>query len=127
MFDREKELLVIPISLYEINAADYQGEVPANAYGELTFQGAYVLSLNLKDGFGLKGKISHLTDEEMAKFGQERYYYPNYGSEIKRSLFIDNILYTISSKYVKANSLDNLQEITKLKLPFEENIYPILY
>ena len=127
LFDREKELLVIPISLNEVNAADYPNGIPANAYGELTFQGAYVLSLNLEDGFELKGKITHLTDEEMAKFGQERYYYPNYGSEITRSLYIDNVLYTISSKYVKANSLDNLQEITKLKLPFEENIYPILY
>ncbi len=127
LFNKEKELLVIPISLNEVNAADYPNGIPANAYGELTFQGAYVLSLNLEDGFELKGKITHLTDEELAKFGKERYYYPSYGSEITRSLFIDNVLYTISSKYIKANSLDNLQELNKLKLPFEENIYSILY
>ena len=33
----------------------------------------------------------------------------------------------ISSKMIKLNSLDNLDEINKVDLPYEEEVYPALY
>ncbi|MCJ7816422.1 MAG: beta-propeller domain-containing protein, partial [Candidatus Aenigmarchaeota archaeon] len=56
LFNREKNLLVIPIQLAEINEAQYPGGVPENAYGDYTFQGAYVFNLDLENGFQLKGR-----------------------------------------------------------------------
>ena len=125
LFDREKELLVIPISLHEINKEQYQGEIPATAYGELTFEGAYVLSLNLEDGFALKGRISHKDSEETSD-EKLPYWYGQYGPQIRRSLYIENVLYTLSERAVKANSLDDLNEIRMIKLPVAEQIaYPL--
>ncbi len=107
LFDKEKELLVIPISI------NMQVEYP-----QPTFEGAYVFSLNLDKGFELKGKISHSLYPGI----EDRYYY-NYNSKIRRSLYINNVLYTVSGKEVKANDLSDLKEIKEIKLPYQE-VYP---
>ena len=117
LFDKEKELLVIPVTLYE----------KTDEYEEFRFDGAYVFSLNLDEGFKLKGKITHLSDEDLAKVSGERYYYPDYNKIVRRSLYIDNALYTISNKFLKINDLSNLNEINTIKLPFKEDNYAILY
>ncbi len=122
LFDYKKEILVIPISLHEIDENKYPENkypngVPATAYGELVYEGVYVLNVNLKDGFSLKGRVTHLSDEELNKIlGKERYYYPYYGTKIRRSLYIDNFLYTISMNKIKANDLTNLNDINKVIL-----------
>jgi len=99
LFDREKELMVLPITLAEI-----QGEKTRdNQHGDITFQGAYVYNINLDDGFELKGRITHYGETEVAdKSGH--YWYGN--RNIRRSLYMDNTLYTISNEAVKANDLD---------------------
>ena len=117
LFDKEKELLVIPVTLYE----------KSDEYEKFKFDGAYVFSLNLNEGFDLKGKITHLNDDDFEKISGESYYYPDYNKIARRSLFIDNVLYTISNKFVKANDLDNLNEINTIKLPFKEENYNIIY
>ena len=127
LFDKEKELLVIPISLHEIDESKYPNGVQDSTYGELVYEGAYVLSLNLEDGFKLKGRVTHLSNEELSNLGGERYYYPDYQSKIRRSLYMDNVLYTVSSKFVKANDLNDLQEIKTIELPFKQEDYPIIY
>ncbi len=114
LFDKEKELLVIPIQLAEINEGQYDGRVSANAYGDFVFQGAYVFNVNLEEGFKLKGRITHQEDEESYK--KSGYYYYGGGTEVKRSLYIGDALYTISDNMVKANSLDDLEEIETVKL-----------
>ena len=127
LFDKEKELLVIPISLHEIDESKYPNGVQDSTYGELVYEGAYVLSLNLEDGFKLKGRVTHLSNEELSNLGGERYYYPDYQSKIRRSLYMDDVLYTVSSKFVKANDLNDLQEIKTIELPFKQEDYPIIY
>ncbi|MBL7206816.1 MAG: beta-propeller domain-containing protein [Candidatus Aenigmarchaeota archaeon] len=87
LFSKDKNLLVIPISIYNYETRE-------------NFQGAYVFELTL-NGFGLKGKIDHEGD---------------WNSAIRRSLYMDNVLYTISNKMIMANSLADLQEINKLEL-----------
>ncbi|GBE20578.1 beta propeller domain protein [archaeon BMS3Abin17] len=115
LFDREKELLVIPIELYEIENKTYGSQ-----YGEYTFQGAYVYNINLEDGFDLIERITHVTEEDELKRG----YAYDYGTRIRRSLYMDNILYTISQKIIKANDLDDdLDEINSVELPSTNNGY----
>jgi uncharacterized secreted protein with C-terminal beta-propeller domain len=115
LFDKEKELLIIPVNLYEISdeIKEQYDNYTGSMYGEFTFQGAYVYHLNINDGFEFKGRITHLDDEDILKSG----YYGYWGSSvITRSLFIDNILYTISEDMIKMNNLNTLNEITSLEL-----------
>jgi uncharacterized secreted protein with C-terminal beta-propeller domain len=116
LFDREKELLVIPVSLYEISdeIKDQYDEKPPNTYGEFTYQGAYIYNLNL-DGFEYKGRVTHMTEEE--KNNSEYWWYWYYSnSYITRSLYIGNVLYTISNTMVKMNNLEDLTEIKSIDL-----------
>ena len=116
LFDREKELLVIPVSLYEINEETkekYDNE-PVVSYGEFTYQGAYVYKLNL-NGFEYMGRITHMSEEEK-QVSETWWYWYDSSSYIKRSLYISNILYTISDKMVKMNNLYDLSEVNSIDL-----------
>lgn len=112
LFDLEKNLLVIPVNLYEISEEDKQGEYTGSQYGEFTYQGAYVYDLTIENGFDLKGRITHLSDEDMKKSG----FYPDYQKSISRSLYIGDYLYTISNTIVKINDLDQLDEKMMISL-----------
>jgi uncharacterized secreted protein with C-terminal beta-propeller domain len=121
LFDKDKNLLVIPILLAEIDESDYPDGVPDNAYGDFVYQGAYVFSLSIEDGFALKGRVTHAT-EGFLKSG----YYFYSPLSVKRSLYMDDVLYTISDGMIKMNSLENLEEINSLDLPFNDYYgYPI--
>ncbi|MBA7502638.1 hypothetical protein ES706_01231 [subsurface metagenome] len=114
LFSRSKNLLVLPILLAEINEESYPGEIPPDAYGEYVWQGAYVFDISLDDGFVLKGRITHFNnDDHINEWG--RYYYP-YDYSVQRSLYIDNVLYTISGRSVKMNNLEDLSEINEIEL-----------
>ncbi len=120
LFDKEKNLLVLPVSLAEINETYYEnmynGKVPDWAYGNTVWVGAYVFNIDLTNGIELKGRITH-TNETSSNFY-------DYSSQIKRSLYIDNVLYTISSKMIKMNDLGNLDETNSIDLPYEQAVYP---
>ncbi len=119
LFSKDKELLVLPITLVEFKKPQQsQWE-----YGEYTFQGVYVFKLTKESGFELKGRISHTDQDEIDKLGNYGYF----SNPVRRSLYIDNVLYTISDGIVKANKLDNLEIITLLKLPKPKDFYPIVY
>ena len=62
-------------------------------YGEFTFQGAYVYNIDTEDGFVLKGRITHISDEEYKKAGS---YYYNPERFVERILYIGDTLYTLS-------------------------------
>ncbi len=121
LYDHEKNLLVIPVLLAEINEEQWGDEIPDNAYGDYVFQGAYVYDLTVEDGFDLKGTVTHIDDEDA--FDKYGYYYYDYGYAIKRSLYIDDVLYTVSDNRVQGNSLDGLDEIASIGLPDGEKIY----
>ena len=125
LFDKEKNLLVIPVSVSEIDAEKYPNGVPANTYGDHVFQGAYVFTLTKEKGFELKGKITHLEDKSALE--KDGYYWGNYGTDVKRSMYIDYVLYTLSDKYLQMNDLQNPDtQINKIQLPFEERFYGYL-
>ncbi len=108
LFRKSKNLLVIPILLAEINEEQYYGP---STYGEYTWQGAYVFNISLTNGLVLKGGITHLEDN--VRLGWDWDYSSN---SIKRSLYIDNVLYTISDGMVKMNDLTDLSEINSIEL-----------
>jgi uncharacterized secreted protein with C-terminal beta-propeller domain len=107
LFDRSKALLVIPVLVAEIDESQYPGGVTPDAYGQPVWQGAYVFSISL-DGFVLKGRVTHLESGENVQ---------NNLHWVKRSLYIENVLYTVSDKKIKMNSLENLAPINEIKLP----------
>ncbi|MBN2203027.1 MAG: beta-propeller domain-containing protein [Candidatus Aenigmarchaeota archaeon] len=106
LFDREKNLLVLPVRVYENNYED-------------TFQGAYVLNVDLTDGITLRGTVTH-TNQTVKE--DEKWYY-DWNSEIRRSLYIDNVLYTASNKMIKANNLYTLDEISEIELSYQDYYY----
>ena len=112
LFSKERNLLVIPVLEAKLDKSKYAGDVPSYAYGDYVFQGAYVFNVTPEGGFVLKGRITHATDEEMMKAGE--YYWSN--SNVKRALYMDDYLYTVSDQYVKANSLSSLAQISSVQV-----------
>jgi hypothetical protein len=82
-------------------------------YGTFKSQGAFVYKINLQDGFEFKGQITHLNESELSG---DYYWCWDSSSHVSRTLFIDDILYTISDNFVKMNSLDDLSEINSIFL-----------
>ncbi|OGS42348.1 MAG: hypothetical protein A3K67_05905 [Euryarchaeota archaeon RBG_16_62_10] len=93
LFDREKELLVIPASSY-----GYDEENWTSWYTS----GAYVFSVSVADGISLRGIVEHQA--------AETYWY----DAVQRSLYIGDYLYTVSYYSVKASSLEDLSEVASL-------------
>jgi len=110
LFSKSKNLLVIPVTIYD----EWKYE----------FNGAYVFNVDLVNGLQLKGNVTHQNDSANKS---DEYYYPEWQNTIRRSLYMDNILYTISSKMIKANNLDsdNIEEVNRVKLPYNEE--PVIY
>lgn len=107
LFNKEKNLLVIPASITENNTYN-------------AFQGAFVFHINLQDGISLKGRITHNNLTENTK----NYYNTN---NVNRALYIGNVLYTLSTSMIKMNDLNDLYEINTVNIS-KQNDYqdPIL-
>ncbi|MFZ3383043.1 MAG: beta-propeller domain-containing protein [Candidatus Methanoperedens sp.] len=112
LFDKKKNLLVIPVR--EVTGKEQYDS--RYGYMQRVWQGAYVFDLTL-NGFKLKGKISHFDDFE------EQYYYWGSPGAVRRSLFMDDVLYTISARKVMMNDLKDISEIKNIDLPFSKNLY----
>jgi inhibitor of cysteine peptidase len=108
LFDKSRNLLVMPVSVAEIDSEKYPKGVPPYIQGDFVWQGAYVFDISLDEGLVLKGRITHAEDTSS---------YSSYLYQVKRSLYIDNVLYTISEKKIKMNSLENLEQINEIELP----------
>ncbi|MBR9704825.1 helix-turn-helix domain-containing protein [Candidatus Pacearchaeota archaeon] len=189
LFDKEKNLLVLPISLSEIDESKYKSCSPEeladynlnrncltdNTFGERVWQGAYVLNIDLDNEISLRGKVSHNDEYTGEKYGQAkdevigaqrvdkdgniwtkveieitnynrdygqwttdsegfegveysdynmdtfpgginyRPYY-DYSKQIQRSLYMDDVLYTISNSIIKANNLNSIDEINSVEI-----------
>lgn len=114
LFSKEKNLLVIPITLAEIPEA--QKTAPTGStYGEFVYQGSYVYNITLDKGFELKGRVTHYTDEDV--FKKSGYYYGGGNLDIKRNLYIDDSLYSISNGKIMINALSDLGKQGEITLP----------
>ena len=117
LFDKKKNLLVIPVT--EIKGKmEYDQNL--GYYRQRSWQGAYVFNVGIEKGFEVKGTITHNEGDEK----QDWYWYgsPN---AVRRSLFMDDALYTVSDKKIKANDLNDInKEIKEIRLPYEQENYP---
>ena len=97
LFSKEKHLLAVPATI-----SDSSRFYP--------WQGIVVFNIDLDNGISLKGKIDH---------GKQYFWY----DQVQRSVYIDDVLYTLSNGMIKANSLGDLKELNKIE--FEEMIIPL--
>jgi len=101
LFDKSKQLLALPIS---INEAMW---LEGTYYGMGYWQGEYVFTTSLTNGFTLKGNVTH--QETSVEQWNSSYW-------IKRALYIEDVLYTVSDKKVKMNSLTDLSLLREVLL-----------
>lgn len=114
LFSKEKNLLAFPVLLMEVNRENNQNKQDeALLYGEFAYQGAYIYNIDLEKGFSLKGRITHLDEEDYLKAGS--YYYSD--KFIERILYIGDNFYTLSKGMVKANEINGLKEVDRLEIP----------
>jgi inhibitor of cysteine peptidase len=118
LFDQSRNLMVMPILEAKVDETKYSETDLVWAYGEPVWQGAYVFRVSLDGGIEEEGKITHI--ENIAEPEQEYYYYSPFS--VERSLYISgeagDVLYTISNAKIKMNSLENLNYINEVELPY---------
>jgi inhibitor of cysteine peptidase len=119
LFDAQRQLLVIPVSVYnnpilatsERGIADKVGV--SSSVVPSYWQGVYVFNLNTAKGFTLRGNITQIDSSQTQN---SDYYWMSSNLSINRALFIGNILYTISNSAVQLNSIDSLVLLGKINL-----------
>jgi uncharacterized secreted protein with C-terminal beta-propeller domain len=119
LFDKGKNLLVIPARVVNQNAvqnAKLSGDQPNIWYG------AYVFGVNPDTGFVLRGTVEHGTG------GNGYYWYGSSANEVKRSLYIGDTLYTLSSAKILANPLSQINTtIATIQLDGKDEVlYPVM-
>jgi len=97
LFDKSKQLLALPVS-----TSMFWMREENRGY----WQGAYIFDISLEQGFTLEGEITHQNVADQFE----------YGLEVKRILYIDNVLYTISDNKVKMNDLESLEPLNEINL-----------
>jgi len=120
LFDKAKELLVIPVSITQYGKitprAEEGGDEERDEATSIVpiqggyWQGAYVLKVTATGGFELQGGVTHQTNTGAT------YYYGDYNQNVKRALYIGNTLYTVSNARVQLSNLDNLELVAKIDL-----------
>ena len=122
LFSKEKNLLVIPVNLEESDELIPREESSVSAEMIMSnpiryFNGAAVFYID-KKGFMLKGIVDHSDGNSANNYGYSL-------DAVKRSLYIENILYTLSNKYLKMNDLSDIEEVNSLELKKDVIIIPV--
>ncbi len=112
LFSKDKNLLVIPVSMQEDimeiqeGVTSEEGVMIMPPIKKRYFNGAAIFNIS-KKGFELKGKIGH-SDENDNNY--------RWSDGVNRSLYINDVLYTMSNKYLKMNNLSDIKEVNSLEL-----------
>ena len=97
-----KNLLALPMTICEGGAEGSFGTT-------MTFAGLMVYDASAAGGFTLKGKVAHpQTTSGGYDSGACSQWWTQASSEVKRSVIMDDFVYSISDKRVKINGLANL-------------------
>ncbi len=116
LFDKGKELMVLPVR--EVKD-DWEWERRWSYRRNRVWQGAYVFTVT-KDGFERRGKIAHYEGEE------ESGWYWGSPNAIRRVLFMDDVLYTISNRKVGMHDINTIEELNSVRIPrYENKPYPV--
>lgn len=102
----KKNLLAIPMTICE--GGDTNG-----GYGTtMSFSGLLVYDTTVSEGFHLRGRVSHPSETSSSdEYGYSSAcsnWWSNASSEVKRSVFMDDFVYSISGRRVKINALSDL-------------------
>jgi uncharacterized secreted protein with C-terminal beta-propeller domain len=108
LFSKTKNLLVLPISLAEIDYSKYPTPPPPYTFGTNSWRGAYILNITEENGIILRGRITHENNNS-----QSSSYYAC--SQVDRSFYIGDILYTLSNTMIKGNALNDLSELMRIE------------
>lgn len=106
MFSQSNSLMAFPVTVMEESA---------DGGTRFVFQGAYVYMVTPENGFVLKGKATHLTNEDYEKAGM--YWYDS-DKNIRRIIYIGDYLYTLSDSQVQSH--DNEDVSVEDELMYEE-------
>src|SRR5438309_7123638 len=104
LFDKILNLLVIPVEI----TAQPQNATYWYSYQPI-WQGAYVFNITPDKGFVFKGGITQLQSGQLPTWQDNNLF-------ITRTLYIGNVLYTISNNMVEMNSLTDLSELGSVGL-----------
>ena len=107
LFDRSLHLLVIPI---EITAPQTNNTI-WYPYQPI-WQGAYVFNVTSDNGIVFRGGVTQLTSSQLSQL----FTWPSNNHFITRTLYIGNVLYSISNAEIQMNSLTDLSAIGSVSL-----------
>jgi hypothetical protein len=96
-FFAPKELLALPMTVCEGGGDGIYGQ-------NMTFSGLMVYKVNTQNGFKLQGKVSHVTTGENWCSN----WWSNASSVVKRSIIMDDYVFSITGKQIKVNHLNDL-------------------
>jgi uncharacterized secreted protein with C-terminal beta-propeller domain len=97
-----KNLLALPMTICEGGSGGTYGT-------NMTFAGLMVYDVTVQNGFSLRGKVAHpQTSSGGYDSGACSNWWTQASSEVKRSVIMDDFVYSISDKRVKVNTLPNL-------------------
>jgi inhibitor of cysteine peptidase len=118
LFSKDKNLLALPVDIYNedvsIQTGMLRSEETTTSTSNNRFQGLLVYNIDLVNGFTEKGRITHYGVESAES--NKLYYSYDYLNNIKRGLYINNTLYTVSENKIMASDLNTLKEINSLNL-----------
>ncbi|MDE4907219.1 beta-propeller domain-containing protein [Methanogenium marinum] len=97
LFDASRGILVLPV--HEIVKVPVTGK-SYDAYSTKYWQGAYVYGLTPETGFVLKGTVTHNADPQSG-------YYWGSPDSVLRSLYMDDVLYTVSRTKMVISGLEH--------------------
>jgi uncharacterized secreted protein with C-terminal beta-propeller domain len=99
-----------PIDLLAIPMVICEGGSGGGSYGDLmTFSGLMVYEVTTSDGFDYWGGVAHEEPETESTYsGKCSNWWTNSNSKVKRSIFMDDYVYSIAADLIKVDHLDNL-------------------
>jgi inhibitor of cysteine peptidase len=107
LFDKSKSLLAIPVMVAKINESKYPSPIPPYAYGDPVWQGVYVFDISLYHNLVSEGNITHI--DNGTSINDQGYW-------ITRSLYIEDVFYTVSERMIKMNSLEDMSQMGQIPL-----------
>jgi uncharacterized secreted protein with C-terminal beta-propeller domain len=99
-----KNVLALPMTICEGGAGGSYGT-------NMTFSGLMVYDVTTNDGFSLRGRIEHPNSTQAATgydSGACSSWWTNARSEVKRSVIMENFVYSVSDRIVKVRNLNGL-------------------
>ncbi|HKK54068.1 MAG TPA: beta-propeller domain-containing protein [Patescibacteria group bacterium] len=107
LFSKERNLLVLPVRLRSDSDNSWED----------SFNGALVFNTENKE-FNLRGKINHVKESD----DWRRYY----NDQVRRSLYIENQLYTVSDNMLKINDINTLDLIKDIDLEYKGSDFNVV-